>query len=275
MLSYQHGYHAGNHADVLKHATLCLCLEALGRKDSPYFLLDTHAGAGLYDLQDAAARQTAEADLGISRLWPKAAAALPRSYASTLRHLNPRGPLRTYPGSCWLMAEALRHGDQAAFCERHPGEFEALEQNLARRRGLALLHADGYAQARALLPPAAKRGLVLIDPSYETAQDYTQVPKLVADIHHRFRAAMVLVWYPLLAGAERLEAQLARIGAGKADATVFSLDVGQIGSGMQGSAMYVLNPPWKLDEQLAACMDTIAPMLRQGDGAEFRAQSLG
>lgn len=276
MLSYRHSYHAGNHADVLKHSVLTLCLEALQRKPGPLLLLDTHAGRGLYDLDSAPARQTGEAQAGIGRLWPQHAALLPASYREALREYNGDGPLRRYPGSCALLARARRKQDHALFCERHREEYAALEARYGERPGLRLHAGDGYAQLKAALPPASGRGLVLIDPSYETEADWRAVASAGQLLRKRFRAGVLLVWYPLLPPARTLLGALRALCTQGVSGWQAELTIRLPGGpGLAGSGMFVLNPPWQVDTLLQAEMPKIAAQLALAPGAGFRLQQHG
>lgn len=271
MLSYRHAFHAGNHADLLKHSVLALCLDALRKKDKPFFLLDTHAGRGLYDLESTETQKTGEAALGVARIWPQHPAALPERLAATLRSLNGVHTPRRYPGSCWLMADALRPQDRAVFCERHPDEFSRLQENLGSRPGVRALADDGFATTRAVLPPAMGRGLTLIDPSYETDSDYRQVPKIVREMHHRFRAGMILVWYPLLSGSGPLLRALRAIPSAGCDAVEFELSTREEGSrGLFGSGMFVLNPPWMLQDAMRPVLESLTTELDEDGSAHYR-----
>ncbi len=270
MLSYQHAFHAGNHADVLKHVTLSLCLEALRRKSKPFFALDTHAGRGLYDLASAESLKTGEYAAGIARVWPEHADALPALYARGLSAYNTGADLRRYPGSCQLIADALRNGDSAVFCEKHPGEFTHLEDRLGNRHGVQVYKTDGYAATRAHLPPACGRGLVVIDPSYETLQDYQAIPRVVAEIHRRFRAGIILVWYPVLPPATRMLEALSGTPSTGVESFISELRVrSNSHPGLNSSGVFVLNAPWQADVMLREHMERLLPLLAEDDFASF------
>ncbi len=276
MLSYQHAFHAGNHADVLKHVALTLCLESLRRKAKPFFALDTHAGRGLYDLGSPESRKTGEYAAGIARVWPGHADALPALYARALSAYNTGSELRRYPGSCQLIADALRPGDHAVFCERHPGEFLHLQDRLGTREGVTVLETDGYAATRAHLPPTCGRGLVVIDPSYETAHDYQNVPRVVAEIHRRFRAGIILVWYPVLPPATRMLEALSAIPASGVEGFISELRVrSQRHPGLNSSGIFILNAPWQSDVMLREHMQRLLPLLAEDDAAHFTLRALG
>ena len=193
-MNYRHAFHAGNFADLVKHAAL---LQLLGRlaNGGPLTVIDTHAGRGLYDLTGAEARKSGEAEAGIARLMD--AAAPPPEFAglvAAVRALNQGGPVRRYPGSPWLIAEALRAGDSYLACELRPDEHAALRDLMKPRGNVRTLCADGYAAATA---QASGKVLVLIDPPFERADDYSRIVETLAQVRRRNRAAAALVWLPL------------------------------------------------------------------------------
>jgi 23S rRNA (adenine2030-N6)-methyltransferase len=272
MLSYRHQFHAGNHADVLKHLVLVEALERLCAKDKPLWYIDTHAGAGGYPLGKGIADGHTEHDEGISRIW--AADTLPpalQRYLDRIRAANPGGRLRNYPGSAQIADRVLRPGDRLWLYELHP--TDAVE--LARRFGnqsarVRVVQGDGFAGLRAALPPQPRRALALIDPSYEVKDDYTSVVEALRDALRRFATGVYVVWYPMLARREARELP-ARLEALAGDRWLqASLRVrapSDPQGGMFGSAVFVLNPPFQLRESLADCGDTLLRLLaRPGEG---------
>jgi 23S rRNA (adenine2030-N6)-methyltransferase len=196
-LNYRHAFHAGNFADLVKHAALLQLLARLAREAGPLSVIDTHAGRGLYDLAGPEATKSGEAEAGIVRLM--AASNAPAEFASltaAVRKLNGAGPSRRYPGSPWLIAEALRPGDSYLACELRPDEYAALQERMRGKRGVRTQLADGY-DAAVAQAPASGRALVLIDPPYERADDYARVVETLASLRRRNRQAMALVWLPL------------------------------------------------------------------------------
>jgi 23S rRNA (adenine2030-N6)-methyltransferase len=196
-LNYRHAFHAGNFADLVKHATLLHLLARLAGQGGALSVIDTHAGRGLYDLAGPEARKSGEAEAGIVRLM--GAADAPEPFApltAAVKALNGGGELRRYPGSPWMIAEALRAGDSYLACELRPDEHAALTQVMTGKRGVRTLCADGYAAAIEHCPPTG-RTLVLIDPPFERADDYAQVVRTAAAVRRRNRAAELLVWLPL------------------------------------------------------------------------------
>ncbi|MGE0623168.1 MAG: 23S rRNA (adenine(2030)-N(6))-methyltransferase RlmJ [Pseudomonadales bacterium] len=274
MLSYRHGFHAGNHADVLKHVVLVTVLSYLTAKPKALWYVDTHAGAGVYSLKTGFADRNREHESGIGRLWPVAMApAAVTRYLDLIRALNPAGELDLYPGSPWLAAHVLRPQDRLWLHELHPAEQEALAGTLTDRR-ISIRATDGFDGLRALLPPATRRSLVLIDPPYEVKTDYDRVAITLADALERFRTGTYAIWYPLLAGgrSERLVEKLTKLNApGWLDA---SLTVRTpTPTGMHGSGIFVINPPYTLSETLSDVLPFLADTLAQDPAATFTLRS--
>lgn len=286
MLSYRHAYHAGNHADVLKHFTLYTILNYYNQKDKPYWYIDTHAGAGLYDLRGDEANKVGEYQQGIARLWaaggqpenhyPETLAAFARfaqTSAQTLAAHETKTQL--YAGSPLWAAKLLRPSDKLRLFELHPADFSLLQDNLrALRLGKRAIakQEDGFAGLISLLPPATRRAVVLIDPPYERKQDYAQVVHTLRDALKRFEQGCYMVWYPCLSREEshtlpeklakllpdnHLRAEL-HVHAPRAD-----------GFGMHGSGMFILNPPYILDSILREALPELARLLAQDNGAKF------
>lgn len=273
MLSYRHAFHAGNHADVLKHAVLVALLDYLTGKPKPLWYVDTHAGAGLYRLDQGFAadfaREKGEHHQGIARLWQRAPLppALAR-YVDLVRELNPGGNLTTYPGSPWFAQRLLRAGDRLWLHELHPADHAALAAAV-HGRSVHLAREDGLAALRRLLPPQPRRALVLIDPSYEVKNDYVGVIRALREAQRRFAAGCYAVWYPLIVRpqAEALPGQLAGLGARRW--LHARLRVRRPGAGLHGSGMFVINPPFTLPETLNACLPELTGALAQDDAAGF------
>lgn len=274
MLSYRHGFHAGNHADVLKHAVLVQLLAYLTQKDKPLWFVDTHAGAAMYALDEGYAVKNAEFESGIARLWarddlPPALA----DYIAQVRALNPDGALRRYPGSPQLALQLLRAQDRLRMFELHSTESRLLQQYFREDGPRAIAQAgDGFAGLQAVLPPPSRRGLVLIDPSYEDKGDYRQVLAALRDAQKRFRAGVYAVWYPQVQRREsrQFPAQLKQLQ--EKDWLHVSLTVRKPagdGYGLHGSGMFILNPPWLLPKALERAMPYLAKVLAQDESAGF------
>jgi len=267
MLSYRHAFHAGNHADVLKHATLALLLKALARKDKPFVCIDTHAGAGRYDLTDERARKTAEAADGVARWWTSTAAPL-APWLDAVRALNPAGALRWYPGSPLLARHLLRDGDRLVLCELHPTDHAALAAEFAGDPAVRVARADGYAQLKAWLPPPERRGLVFIDPPYELRREEAQVVDLLCTAHRRWATGVFAIWYPILTrfAAQRFVERLAATGIRRQLAIEYLPAANTPDAGLKGSGLVIVNPPFRFEAELQA----LAEVLADGDAARAR-----
>jgi len=274
VFSYRHGFHAGNHADVLKHIVLVQCLAHLGAKEKPFWVIDTHAGAGSYALDSGYTAQSAESESGIGRLWngtdlPPAIMA----YLEQVHLLNPDGQLRHYPGSPQIAVQMMRHDDRLRLFEMHPTEGQVLQDYFREAgRRVSVRHADGFAGLKAILPPPPRRALVLIDPSYEDKNDYAAVVTAMAESLQRFATGTYAVWYPQVQRAEsrQLPAQLQGLATG--DWLHVSLRVMAPrldGFGLHGSGMFVFNPPWTLAATLGEAMPVLVDLLAQDEHAGF------
>jgi 23S rRNA (adenine2030-N6)-methyltransferase len=249
MLSYQHIYHAGNMADVQKHALLASLLDYLTVKDKPLTFIETHAGRGLYRLDAPEARKTGEAASGVGRLET----AFPADHPYRRRLAEVRGwyGVEAYPGSPLIAALSLREGDRMHLAELHPREHEVLREVMAPF-GAHLRKEDGFAMALALAPPKPRRGLVLIDPSYEVKEDYAAIPRFVAALRRKWNVGIVAIWYPILSDA-RHGPMLDALTAAAPDALRHELRFGPAREGhrMVGSGMFIVNPPFGLDAEAA------------------------
>ncbi len=275
MLSYRHGFHAGNHADVLKHVVLVALVRLLTRKDKPLLFVDTHAGAGSYSLEAGFAAKNAEFRTGIGALWQrKDLPPLVADYVGEVRAFNPDGVLRRYPGSPRIAVQTLRPQDRVRLFELHGTDARLLQEEFAGAgRRVVVTAGDGFAGVKAVLPPPSRRGLVLIDPSYELAADYRAVVVALREGLERFATGTYAIWYPLLARREatQLPSQLART-AGK-DWIDVALQVRAPGDeriGLFGSGMFVVNPPWTLADVLRSVMPWLVRVLGQDDAATYR-----
>jgi len=258
MLSYQHIYHAGNLADVHKHGLLAQALAYMVQKDKPLSYIETHAGRGLYRLDAVEALKTGEAAQGIARLAAGFAADHP--YRQRLAEVRSRYGDAAYPGSPLLAALSLREGDTIHLAELHPQEFRALEAVL-RPWGAHLYRQDGLALAQAICPPTPRRGLMLIDPSYEVKDDYAAIPKVIGAINRKWNVGVICLWYPILA-AEPHEPMLAALVHAFPGALRHELRFAPVrgGHGLVGSGMFVVNPPYGLAAEAQAVGALFAAM---------------
>lgn len=274
MLSYRHAFHAGNHADVLKHFILWLTLDYFNRKDKPYWYIDTHSGAGLYDLRSSEAQKVGEYQHGIARL--QQAPVLPDLLQSFLQHLQQIVlHEHLYCGSPWLAQATLRESDKLRLFELHPTDFQHLQNNMREarlnRRGI-LKQEDGFQGLIALLPPPTRRAVVLIDPPYESKQDYERVIKTLKEAQKRFEQGCYLIWYPCLSRVEsqKLPEQLKKLSPHNyLQAELYVQQARADGFGMHGSGMWLINPPYLLAEQLRHTLPILAQQLQQDKGARY------
>ncbi|MBA3477466.1 MAG: 23S rRNA (adenine(2030)-N(6))-methyltransferase RlmJ [Lautropia sp.] len=275
MLSYRHGFHAGNHADVLKHFLLVQLLGYLLQKDKPFWYVDTHAGAALYALTDSTALKNSEFESGIGRLWTKRG--LPKAlqaYVAQVRLTNDGAKsLRTYPGSPKIALQMLRPQDRLRLFEKHTTEIRILQQNLAGEERRAIAYpGDGFDGLKAMLPPPSRRGLVLLDPSYEDKTDYKRTKQTLVDALTRFATGTYAIWYPLVQRRESRQLPNSLRLAGADDWLHVSLTVkapAADGYGLHGSGMFIVNPPWTLAETLRQAMPWLADALAQDHEATF------
>lgn len=268
MLSYQHAYHAGNFADVVKHALLAIILERLGQKPKSFTYYDTHAGRGVYSVDSPEMLKKPEYKDGLTKVWAAREQAPDelKPYLDVVARLNPDGELKVVPGSPLLAQYLCRENDTLELCELHPGELDFLRRKLGGDRRVHIHKLDGHAHIPALLPPATSRGVVIIDPSYELKDDYTRVVDTVAAIFKRWPQACVLVWYPLL--PDRRHLPLVDGLAGLEIPATWQAEVAlpPTPTGMYGTGQIVLGLPWQLDEPLHAAADWLANILDAATG---------
>ncbi len=277
MLAYRHAFHAGMHADVLKHLMLVQTLRYMAEKDKPYTYLDTHAGAGAYALDTAIARKTGEFAHGIGRLWarkdlPPAVA----DYVDLVRRFNGPGALVRYPGSPAVALLMRRADDRLRLYELHPTDHRLLEDGFGAEAHTHIAKGDGYASLKAELPPPSRRSVTLIDPSYEIKTDYTRVAQAMQEALTRFAQGLVLVWYPqlLTRDSQNLPLRLRKIADDLAPRgwlhvrlTVQAPD--EHGFGLIGSGMFIANPPFVLHDALRTALPFLAGAMGQIDEPTF------
>lgn len=269
MLSYRHSFHAGNFADVLKHIILLEMLQHMTAKEKGFAYVDTHGGAGLYNLQSAQADKLQEYQDGVAKLmdldWPELAL-----YREAIADVNKAGALKLYPGSPLFAAKWLRPQDHGWFHELHPDDFPRLQANLKPYRKCKVHNSDGLAGLLAVMPPASRRALVLIDPSYELKTEYDLVTKTLLAAHKKFSSGTYAIWYPVVERPriERMQKQLVK--AGIKDIQVFELGLApdSPGRGMTASGMLVVNPPWQMMEKMQKLLPRLAKVLDK-DGKAF------
>jgi len=302
MFSYRHAYHAGNHADVLKHLTQVALLHYLAQKDTGLMVVDTHAGAGVYRLDQELARTSAESDAGIARLVAAEQAAIAQgqpvppavaAYLDAVRAFNPDGRWRTYPGSPWISQSLLRPQDKLKLFEVHPTDTKVLEKQvteLGKGKQIEVLRRNGFEGLKALLPPPTRRGLVLIDPSYELKTDYAAVIDCLEDALRRFPTGTYAIWYPVIARPEahalprKLKAVSERAGRGWAQAelnvgftptegTSAQIAQGRAHTAMRASGIHVINPPYTLAGLWREALPFLTQALREPQGAGWTVEA--
>lgn len=280
MLSYRHAFHAGNHADVLKHFVLVQLLRYFNQKDKPYWVVDTHAGAGLYTLQEDQAAKNAEYESGISRLWerddlPPALA----DYVDLVKELNGKSNKpKFYPGSPWLSLRLMRESDRLRLFELHSTDVQNLANTMARRfpdqnKRYAIAQFDGFNELKTVMPPPPRRGLVLMDPSYEDKRDYLRTIMTLKEGLARFPTGTYAVWIPHLkrGDARQLPEKLAKLHMSSwLHVSLTVAAPAEDGFGMNGSSMFIANPPWTLEATLKECMPMLTAALAQDDTASFK-----
>jgi 23S rRNA (adenine2030-N6)-methyltransferase len=267
MLSYQHGFHAGNFADVIKHLALTRILNYMINKEKPIFYLETHAGRGLYDLKSSQAVKTGEYRQGISLLWQerKHLAAVFSPYLQCISQVNEPEELRFYPGSPCLAIDILRKQDRLFLYELHPREFSHLHTLPRKGKRVFYEQNDGINNLLAKLPPLERRGLIFIDPSYELKTDYKQVSFALKKAYSRFATGIYYLWYPLI--DKRQQEQLLRnIKAIESNNTLrIEFYLGQKKPGMQGCGLWIINPPYCLANEMKTALQQLCTLLNPGD----------
>ncbi len=278
MLSYRHGFHAGNHADVLKHSVLLFLHQYLQQKDKPFWVIDTHAGAGQYALQSAFAQKKAEFQQGILPLWTAAKTIknpLLKNYLNAISAVNSTEHLNNYPGSPAFIAAHLRAQDRLHLFELHSSDFRLLEKQMAQHekvdKQIIIKNEDGFAGLKALLPPNPRRALVLIDPSYEDKKEYDRVIFALKDALTRFATGTYMIWYPELARLESRDfpKRLKRTCKEYVHVALSVKTPSSDGFGMHGSGLFIVNPPFTLHEELAQALPILQDLLKEDKGAKF------
>lgn len=275
MLSYRHSYHAGNFADVLKHIVMIEILEHLIKKDKPFDYIDTHAGAGLYDLRSEQANKVGEYKDGIDKInfadFPELAA-----YKNIIDTCNEGVTLNLYPGSPAIAQHYLREFDRAWLFEMHPTDYKILDQLMQNDRRVRVARSDGFKGLLAKVPPLSKRALVMIDPSYEIKEDYNQVFDDVTWAYKKFATGIYAIWYPVIERRtiQQLEAKFIASGIKNIQLFELGLSPDSPGKGMTSSGMIVLNPPWTLMDKMARLLPRLLRSMTRGEKGNFRCVQL-
>jgi 23S rRNA (adenine2030-N6)-methyltransferase len=275
-MNYRHAFHAGSFADVVKHAVLARLLVHLGAKPAPYRAIDTHAGAGLYDLAGPEAARGGEWHNGIERVvrarLEGPAAALLHPYLEAVAACNPPGRLTTYPGSPAIVRAFLRTQDRLVACELEPNAAAALKRNFAKDRRIKAIAIDGWTALNAYVPPKERRGLVLIDPPFEDGGDFSRLAQGLEAAHHKWPSGTYLLWYPIKAREQpdALARRLRRSGTPK----ILRAEIGIVPqaepSRLAGCGLIVVNPPWTLEPELQILLPALAAVLAEPDRGSAR-----
>ena len=290
MFSYRHAFHAGSHADILKHLTLIHLVQYLQEKPVAITFVDTQAGAGIYSLQDGFSTVSKEADGGIFRLKQyvetchHANTPIPESIQEYLKCIdteNIEGQLNTYPGSPFILARLLRLQDRLKLFELHPKEIDILRHNigeLKQSKQIDIYAEDSFARLKGLLPPPSRRGLVLIDPSYEDKQDYRYLELTMEEALQRFATGCYAIWYPVLSRRESaaLPDRLKKIATAHKRSwlhTELRVENAPGERRLQASGMFIINPPWTLEKHLAQALPTLTKALGINGGGQFLLKS--
>jgi 23S rRNA (adenine2030-N6)-methyltransferase len=272
MLAYRHLFHAGNFADVFKHALLARLLTALNAKEAPYCYLDTHAGTGRYDLRHPWAQKAREYENGIARIWARRD--IPDAlepYLSVVRKENPDGSLRFYPGSPLLARRIARAGDSVVLSELNKTDFEELTALFSRERRTAVHLLDGYQALKAFLPPQERRGLILLDSSFDRAREFSRIARALKQAHARWPTGMYAAWYPLMEAPAMRGFARDMTTTGVRKILRLELDIGSVGAGtISGCGLLVINPPWRFDAEARALLDWLWRALSPAGGGSIR-----
>ena len=286
MFSYRHAFHAGSHADILKHLTLIHLLEYLQEKPGALTIVDTHAGAGIYSLKDGFAAVSKEAEGGIFRLFKFIEAGSPiadgiQKYLEYVQAENSGDELSTYPGSPFILARLLRPQDRLKLFELHPKEIDILRHNvgqLKQAKQIDIYAEDSFARLKGLLPPPSRRGLVLIDPSYEDKQDYRYLEEAMEEALQRFATGCYAIWYPMLSRRESaaLPDRMKKIAANHQRSWLQAELRVENAPGerrLQASGMFIINPPWTLEKHLSEALPILTKAVGLDAGAKFLVKS--
>ncbi len=286
MFSYRHAFHAGSHADILKHLTLVHLVEYLQEKPAALTIVDTHAGAGIYSLKDGFAAVSKEAEGGICKLLKFIEAGNPtaesvKKYLALVQAENAEGELAIYPGSPFILARLLRPQDRLKLFELHPKEIDILRHNvsqLKQTKQIDVYAEDSFARLKGLLPPPSRRGLVLIDPSYEDKLDYRYLEVAMEEALQRFATGCYAIWYPMLSRRESaaLPDRMKKIATSHKRSWLQAELRVENAPGerrLQASGMFIINPPWTLEKHLADALPTLTKVLGLDSGAQFLLKS--
>ena len=266
MLSYRHGYHAGNAADVLKHFILIYVLDYIKKKDKSFIFIDSHAGAGKYLISDPYMQKNKEYLQGIEKILQlKNDNIFLKKYLDLIKSININSDLKIYPGSCFLAARSLRPNDNLYFFELHPKEFLNLKKNFENDSRVIIENRDSYQRLNKLLPPKEKRAVILIDPSYELKDEYEKVLKMLSDCYKKFPLGVYIIWYPVLKSKKSEKFIFNVLKKKYKNLSHVEMITDNSNNGMQGSGLFVLNCPWSIENDIKKSLETIFDCLKKNN----------
>lgn len=278
-MNYRHAYHAGNFADVMKHVLLIALIDALAKKDKPFMVLDTHAGAGLYDLSGREAQKSREADAGIFQLLSEKNISddTIKKYIDCVHAFNPdhKSRIKFYPGSPLIAAASVRAQDRVVLCELHRDAHAELKQSLAHNKQVAVHHTDGYLGLKAFLPPAEKRGLILIDPPFEASDEFSRLVRDLKPALARFPTGVYALWYPIkdIHLVQRFHWQLRE----HLNLPMLALELSiypETNERLSGSGLVIINPPFEFEKKAKSLLKTLWKVLNNQEAGGVIAQFL-
>ena len=266
MLSYRHGYHAGNAADVLKHFILIYVLDYIKKKDKSFIFIDSHAGAGKYLISDPYMQKNKEYLQGIEKILQlKNDNIFLKKYLDLIKSINFNSELKIYPGSCFLAARSLRPNDNLYFFELHPKEFLNLKKNFENDSRVIIENRDSYQRLKKLLPPTEKRAVILIDPSYELKDEYEKVLKMLSDCYKKFPLGVYIIWYPVLKNKKSEKFIFNVLKKNYKNLSHVEMITDNLNNGMQGSGLFILNCPWSIENDIKKSLETIFDCLKKNN----------
>lgn len=277
MLSYRHAFHAGNFADVLKHALLLHTLNYLGQKDKPLRIIDTHAGAGAYKFTSSQPIKNREYDNGVGKLWMRNdLPPLLQEYVTFIKAFNTDGHLHHYPGSPLFMQASLRPKDNLFLHELHSTDWRLLTEAIGDDKQVKIIDDDGLSGMQALLPPPDRRALIFIDPSYEIKSEYYDVVKQVIKAHKRFSTGTFVIWYPVVLRQRIDDMEKSLVKSGIKNIQLFELGIAADNPdyGMNSSGLFVINPPWTLWKAMEEALPYLVDLLGENGEGFYRLEQL-
>ena len=266
MLSYRHGYHAGNAADVLKHFTLIYVLDYVKKKDKNFIFIDSHAGAGKYSVSDPYMQKNKEYLQGIEKIFKiNNDDIFLKNYLNLIKLINFNSNLKIYPGSCYLAAKRLSEDDNLHFIELHPTEFLNLKKNFEDVSRIIIENEDSYKRLIKLLPPKEKRAVILIDPSYELKDEYEKVSKMLSSCYKKFPLGVYIIWYPVLSNKKSESFVLNILKENYKNLSHIEMITDNSNDGMQGSGLFIINCPWSIEKDIKKSLETIFNCLKKSN----------